>query len=120
VREIARYLTERGVRVWVVTASPEVTVRVAMRYFGYTGRLIGLRNRVTNGVMTDVLEEPLSVQEGKVACIKRYIDSSARPVVAIGDSMNDLPMLEYARVPIVVDTGSALASLARERGWALV
>lgn len=121
VHGIAQYLAEKGVKVWIVTASPEVTVRVAMCRFGYEGELVGLRNRLNeNGVMTDVVEEPYSIREGKVECIKHYIDPKTPPVVAMGDSMNDAQMLGYAKLPIVVDKGNSLATFAREQGWHVI
>lgn len=120
VRDLAKYLYEQGVAVWTVSASTEVAIRVAMRRFGYKGELIGLRNKVVDGILTDEIEEPYSIKEGKVACIKKYIDQTQPPMLAIGDSMNDAPMLEYSKVPVVVDRGNALATLARDRRWHLL
>lgn len=120
VKELAQSLREKGVAIWTISASPEVAVRVAMKRFGYEGELVGLRNKVVDGILTDVIEEPYSIKDGKVECIKKYINPTKRPILAIGDSSNDQPMIEYAQIPVVVDKGNSLAKLARERGWRLI
>jgi len=120
VKELMQFLRERGVTIWVISASPQIAVQVAMRHFGYKGQLIGLRNKLVDRILTEDIEEPYSIREGKVSCIQKYIDENERPVLCIGDSTNDQPMIEYSRIPVVVDCGNALAKLARERGWHLI
>jgi HAD superfamily phosphoserine phosphatase-like hydrolase len=109
-----------GVRVWVVSASPWLVVHSAMEYFGIDADLIGIRNIISDGVVTAELQEPLPIYEGKVACIKELISESERPILALGNSMNDLPMLEYSRLQAVVDRGNDLGVKAKERGWFLL
>lgn len=121
VLSLMRRLRSCGVTVWVVSASPWLVVYSAMEYFGIDANLIGVRNILNGGTVTAELYEPLSMYEGKVDCIKELISSgSVAPVLGVGDSMNDLPMLEYSCLRAVVDRGNELAAIAKERGWFLL
>ena len=113
---LVEYLRGKGVKIWIISATPEPAVRAAMKHFGVEGELIGMRNRIENGVYTSELEEPFSMFEGKVECIKKFIDAKTPPLLATGDSMNDLPMLEEAHVKVVIKERE-LAALASDRGW---
>ncbi|MBI2610806.1 HAD-IB family phosphatase [Candidatus Kaiserbacteria bacterium] len=117
---IADFLKSKGVSVWVISATPEPAVRAAMQHFGIEAGLIGMRSVVQSGVFTSVLEEPLSMFEGKVACVQKYIDSEHAPLLAVGDSMSDLPMLETAEIKVVVDRTNELSKVGSERGWFVI
>jgi len=114
------FLREKGVAIWIVSASAEPSVRAAMQHFGIKGELVGVRSVLKNKVFTSELEEPMSIMEGKAECIKKYIDNAKEPLLVAGDSMNDLPMLEMAEIQVVVDRGNELAKIAREREWFLL
>ena len=120
VRQLMEYLSAQGVAVWVVSASSEFAVRAALQHHHLPGQLIGIRNVIKDGILTPLLEEPMSVLAGKPTCIKKFIDPVQSPLVGVGDSMNDLPMLEIASIKVVVDRGNALAQEARTRGWFLL
>ncbi|HWF94943.1 MAG TPA: haloacid dehalogenase-like hydrolase, partial [Xanthobacteraceae bacterium] len=95
----------------IVSASPEIAVRTAMGRFGLAGNLIALRHRLDHAVLTHTLDEPHSIAEGKVDCIKRHIDVSRRLLFAVGDSVYDLPIAQRC-----VSKDHALWELNR---WAL-
>jgi phosphoserine phosphatase len=117
VKELLGFLQTEGIDIWIVSASPESAVRAAMKQFSISGKLIGLRNKIVNGVLQSEVSEPYSIAEGKVSCIKTYIDSVQRPILGIGDSMNDFSMVEYANIHAVIDRENALSKEARSRGW---
>jgi phosphoserine phosphatase len=106
-----------SIQVWIVSASPEIAVQAAMRRFGLSGNLIGLRHAIDNGVLSHALDEPHSIADGKVDCIKAFIHPSRRPLFAVGDSVHDLPMVAYADLHAVVGRDQALMQEARRRGW---
>lgn len=123
---LAKKLEASGIRVYVVSASPEPIVRTTMQYFGLDCELIGVKNVLQDDqdgqggddrIITGAVRHPLSIYEGKVGCIKCYIDPDARPLLGVGDSINDLPMLNYAQLRAVVDRGNELAGIARAQGW---
>src|SRR3989344_621845 len=130
VLSLMQYMRERGVRVWIVSASPELCVRAAMKHFGIEGELIGVRSSLKDGVFTEVIEEPRPVIEGKVKCMRKFIDATRNPLLVADDSPTGLPLLETAKIKVVVDRDNELAALARlsdeapaksgERGWFLL
>jgi phosphoserine phosphatase len=116
-RRLTAFAAANGIQIWIVSASPEIAVRAAMQRFGLSGDLIGLRHRIDGGVLSHALDEPHSIAEGKVDCIKRFIDGRRRPLFAVGDSVYDLAMVEYAELHAVVEHDNALTQQARRCGW---
>jgi phosphoserine phosphatase len=116
-RRLIDFSSTHDIDIWIVSASPEIAVRAAMTRFGLGGNLIGLRHRIDNGILSPAIDEPHSIAEGKVDCIKQQIDGMRRPLFAVGDSVYDLPMVEYAEIHAVVEQDNALTQEARRRGW---
>jgi phosphoserine phosphatase len=120
VRKLFYTFQAMKIKTWIVTASPEVVVRPFMMFFGLKADLIGIKSKVVDGVVTAEPEEPLPIARGKVDCIKKYIHPTARSIAAIGDSRNDIAMLAYALVPIVVERKTDFTRIARERDWFII
>ena len=116
-RRLIDFSAANSIQIWIVSASPEIAVRAAMQRFELGGNLIGLRHRIDDGILSQTLDAPQSIAEGKVDCIKAFIHESRRPLFAVGDSVYDLPMIEYAELHAVVDRDSALTQEAQRRGW---
>jgi phosphoserine phosphatase len=116
-QRLIEFSTANAIQMWIVSASPAIAVQAAMRRFEIPGNLIALRHRIDNEVLARALDEPHSIAEGKVDCIKAFIDRSRRPLFAVGDSVYDLPMLEHAELRAVVERDSAMRQEARRRGW---
>jgi phosphoserine phosphatase len=116
-RRLIDFSAANDIQAWIVSASPEIAVRAAMARFGLSGNLIGLRHRIDGEILSHALDEPHSIAEGKVDCIKRFVDGRRRPLFAVGDSVYDLPMVEYADLHAVVERDNALTQEARRRGW---
>ena len=120
-QELRAFLFEKGINVYVVTASQEELVRmvVADPKYGFdipsssvTGMKLALRS--PNGqtllgqydksldkdyydsTLTSSLSGITTWYSGKVAAIKEYIDPFKKPVLAAGNSASDLEMLNYA------------------------
>jgi phosphoserine phosphatase len=116
-RRLIEFATANVVQIWIVSASPAIAVQAAMQRFDLPGNLIALRHRIIDGVLSRTLVAPHSIQGGKVDCIKTFIDGKKRPLFAVGDSVYDLPMLEYAELRAVVARDNAMTQEARRRGW---
>jgi phosphoserine phosphatase len=116
-RMLIDFLAASDVDVWIVSASPEIAVRAAMKRLGLCGNLIALRNGMCDSVISTELAAPYSVGAGKVDCIRTFIDAGNRPVLGVGDSAHDVPMIEYANLHAIVDCGNGLRHQARQRGW---
>ena len=118
--ELVDFLKNNGVEVWIVSSSSEILVRSAMKHFNIKADIIGIRNTVIKGKLTSKLEKPLPIIEGKVDCIKKFINSAKRPVIGAGDGINDLPMLEYCEIKVVVGLNNTLAKMAEQNRWFLI
>ena len=105
--------------VWVVSASPSILLLPALAHFNIEANIIGTNNTVKNGVIQNTLEGPLPMFEGKVECIKGLI-SGEPPIFGIGDSINDLPMLEYCDIKAVVDRQNDLTKKAEQEKWFII
>jgi phosphoserine phosphatase len=116
-RNLIDFSEANDIQVWIVSASPEIAVRTAKNRFGLRGRLIALRSRMDGAVISLDVDPPCPIEEGKIDCIRTFIDDRNRPLFAVGDSIHDLPMIAYADIHAVVDCGNALTEEARRRGW---
>lgn len=104
--KIMEWLKEREFEIWVVSASNWWTVKVtAGGIFDVPPeRIIAMRNKVDNNIMTDVIDPPVMYREGKREGIIR--DIGVAPVVAFGDTVTDIEMLEFADIGVAFDRGN--------------
>jgi phosphoserine phosphatase len=116
-RRLIEFSTANAVQIWIVSASPAIAVQAAMQRFSVPGNLIALRHRIVDGLLSRTLVAPHSIAEGKVDCVKTFIDGKMRPLFAVGDSVFDIPMLEYATLRAVVERDNAMTQEARRRRW---
>ncbi|MFN8482724.1 MAG: haloacid dehalogenase-like hydrolase [Anaerolineae bacterium] len=116
--DLMRALEDAGIAAWVVSATNVWSVQAMAEYLGLRAdRVIGMRTRVEDGVITSELELPAPATWGKVLAIQRYIHPTQPPALVAGDNITDLPMLEYsADTRLVIDRGvKALRDVARKR-----
>ena len=115
--ELINLLKKNGIEVWIVSASIEPLVEETMKYFNINAKLLGVRNVITKDKITAKLEKPIPMFEGKVACIKKFINSKKIPDLGVGDSLNDLPMLEYCKIKAIVGKKSSLIRKGEKNNW---
>jgi HAD superfamily phosphoserine phosphatase-like hydrolase len=113
-------LETAGIEPWIVSASSLWVVRACAGQAGFAPeRCLGIHVEVEDGILTDRVVRPVTCGPGKVEAIDRAI--GVRPLLAVGDSMGDLEMLESARFPLVVgeraSPNAKLFAVAAERGW---
>jgi phosphoserine phosphatase len=117
VLELLNFLAARRIALWIVSASPAVAVQTAMTHFKVPGNLIAVKSTLRNGAFTRELREPCPISDMKVDCIKKFIKPNERPILGIGDSMNDLAMIQYADVRVVIDRANDLVAEGIKLGW---
>ena len=117
--ELMEFLKNNEIDVWIVSSSPSILIYPVIQQFNIEANIIGTNNVVKNGVITNELEGPLPIIEGKVECIKDLI-SNEPPIFGIGDSINDLPMLEYCDIKAVVDRQNDLTKKAEQEKWFII
>ncbi len=104
--KIMEWLKEREFEIWVVSASNWWTVKVtAGSIFGVPPeRIIAMKNKVNQDIMTSIIDPPVMYREGKREGIKKHIGEI--PIVAFGDTVTDIEMLEHAIVGVAFDRGN--------------
>lgn len=89
---------DRGVRVWIVSASPRLAVEIGAELFGLHACPILAVDCLQND--PGVFVEPVPIGEGKVQCWLEQL--LPRPDLALGDSVWDGPLLRSARRGMLV------------------
>lgn len=122
VRPLLAVLAERGLEVWIVSASPIWAVQPGAAALGVpVERVIGVQSDVEAGRLTRRVHKPIPCGDGKVARLK---ERGCRPVLAVGNGDLDLPMLAYSERALVVaphqSPDNALVAAARERHWPVI
>lgn len=127
-KKIIEHLVDRGVSVYIVTASVQWAVEPASVDFKIPrDNVIGVVTKVVNGIVTDISGGAISWREGKVI---RLLDMTGgrRPFLSAGNTMGDLSLLESAtHLPIVncgagpesriYETERELIALGKSRNW---
>lgn len=97
-QEIVNYLMKVQFSLFVITASSKhIADEICSTWFGINEELVfGVENILTRVndefVLTGELIEPAPILEGKAELYLKRIDNRS-PLIAIGDSLNDVPML---------------------------
>ena len=117
-RALVAELSAAGHAVWIVSASPVWPVIAGAELLGVPAdQVIGAHCEIAEGRLTRTASLPIPTLEGKVA---RLAEAGIRPLLAGGNSVLDLPLLESApRAFVVAPYGevSEIVRVARERGW---
>ena len=115
-----------GDRVAIVTATNEFVTRPIAEAFG-VDQLIAIRlARDENGHFDGTALGVPSFREGKIVRVTQWLGEqglqreSFERITVYSDSMNDLPLLEWATHPVATNPGPELARLARARGWPIL
>ncbi|MGC6417686.1 MAG: HAD family hydrolase [Bradymonadia bacterium] len=116
--ELLQALDAYGFSTWIISSSNAYIVRALARRAGFPEeRVLGIELQTQGGRYTDQVVDPAPINEGK---LELFLDTVGRsPVLAIGDSMNDFPLLENCEgVSIAIDNGDeAFLEAATEAGW---
>jgi HAD superfamily hydrolase (TIGR01490 family) len=127
--ELVRQHQRVGDTVVIVTATNEFVTRPIAEVFGVP-ELIAVeleRDTTDDGSLwfTGGVRGVPSFREGKVARVEQWLAAHGLSwdtvhTVFYSDSMNDLPLLEKATVPVATNPDARLRVLAQERGWRIL
>ena len=96
---IMRALENAGVENHIISGSPDIFVKAAGAAAGVPRlKSVGIRQRIAGGRLTTRLEYPLSMNEGKVECVREVMNAcpGAVAVAAFGNSYwTDGPFMRY-------------------------
>jgi HAD superfamily hydrolase (TIGR01490 family) len=116
--DLAREHTERGERVFIVSAALQEVAEEISNRLGFSGA-IASRAEVRDGLYTGRLERRL-YGGAKAQALAEVADAESIDLVdstAYSDSHSDVPFLEAVGHPVVVNPDRELRRTADERGW---
>lgn len=120
---------QAGDAVVIVTATNEFVTRPIAQAFGVADLLAVELERDTapggSGWFTGAIHGVPSFREGKVTRVEEWmkargLDWDNVETTVYSDSINDLPLLEKANVPVATNPDPRLRALAELRGWRIL
>ena len=118
---VAGHLAE-GSLCAVVTATNDFVTAPIAREFGIA-HLVATRAQISDGAYTGKPEGTPCFREGKLVRVDQWLAGLGKNWHTFAqsrfysDSHNDLPLLERASQPVVVDGDDTLRAIAEKRGW---
>ncbi len=118
---VAGHLAE-GSLCAVVTATNDFVTAPIAREFGIA-HLVATRAQICDGAYTGQPEGTPCFREGKLVRVDQWLAGLGKNWHTFAqsrfysDSHNDLPLLERASQPVVVDGDDTLRAIAEKRGW---
>lgn len=106
----------------IISATPEYIVKPVAALLGVK-HCIGIKLKVKNNHYIGEYYKPLSYQDGKVKCLKIWLDEhkiSPKKMKFYTDSINDLPLCEFVDSVVCVSPDPKLRKIAQEKGWEIV
>lgn len=127
--ELVRQHQGSGDLVAIVTATNEFVTRPIAQAFGVDALIaVELERDDQNGGsgwFTGAIRGIPSFRDGKVTRVEQWLKSRGLGwddvnTTFYSDSMNDLPLLEKATVPVATNPDARLRALAQQRGWRIL
>jgi HAD superfamily hydrolase (TIGR01490 family) len=115
-----------GDRVAIVTATNEFVTRPIADLFGVETLIAVQLERDAQGRATGRAKGVPTFREGKVTRVEQWLQdlghvpSDFDRTTFYSDSVNDLPLLEWATHPVATNPGAPLEAVAAERGWPIL
>lgn len=112
----------RGVRTYLVTASPAEIAEAVAEVLGMDG-CVATRLQAFDGRYTGLLAGPVvhgARKADEVAELAARERLRLSHCFAYSDSINDLPLLSRVRYPVIVNGNARVRKIAQLRGWAII
>ena len=127
--ELVQQHKDKGATVIVVTATNEFVTRPIAQAFGADELMaVDLERDTTpggSGWFTGAVRGIPSFREGKVLRVEAWLAARGLGWADVhstfySDSINDLPLLEKANVPVATNPDAPLRAIAQTRGWRIL
>lgn len=114
-----------GDQVLIVTATNEFVTRPIATAFGVEELIAIELERGPDGWFTGEIRGTPSFRDGKVTRVQQWLQARGLAwddvdMTFYSDSVNDLPLLEKAHIPVATNPGDALRQIAQTRGWRIL
>lgn len=103
--------------VFIITTNFQFIAEIVVERYNLKG-YIASEAEVVNGILTGSVGKSLAGGKGEVAALlEKYTNKNS---IAVGDSENDINMLEHVEIPICFQPDDKLSQAAKERKWNIV
>ena len=114
-----------GDHVMIVTATNEFVTRPIAQAFGVQELIAVELARDSEGWITGEISGVPSFKGGKVLRVEQWLSAHQKTwqdvqITFYSDSINDLPLLQQAQIPVAVNPDTRLRQLATDRGWRIL
>ncbi len=114
-----------GDHVMIVTATNEFVTRPIAQAFGVQELIAVELARDSEGWITGEISGVPSFKGGKVLRVEQWLIAHQKnwqdvQITFYSDSINDLPLLQQAQIPVAVNPDTRLRQLATDRGWRIL
>ena len=114
-----------GDHVMIVTATNEFVTRPIAQAFGVQELIAVELARDSEGWITGEISGVPSFKGGKVLRVEQWLSVHQKnwqdvQITFYSDSINDLPLLQQAQIPVAVNPDTRLRQLATDRGWRIL
>lgn len=104
-------------KIFIITSSYQFIAEVVVGMFDLHG-YISSEAEVNEGIFTGMVGKSLAGNKGEVnTLLKRY---SQKGSIAVGDSEDDIDMLEKVETPICFQPDEKLKNIASSKGWLVI
>lgn len=113
---------DNGDKIIIITATNSFIAAPIGHWLGID-TVIATEPEVVDGQFTGKLSGTPCFQEGKITRLKEWLTQQTQhpgEITFYSDSINDLPLLEYADKPIAVDPDAALHDHATAQSWPII
>ena len=123
--ELVKAHQAAGDHVMIVTATNEFVTRPIAQAFGVQELIAVELARDSEGWITGEISGVPSFKEGKVLRVEQWLSVHQKnwqdvQITFYSDSINDLPLLQQAQIPVAVNPDTRLRQLATDRGWRIL
>ena len=123
--ELVKAHQAAGDHVMIVTATNEFVTRPIAQAFGVQELIAVELARDSEGWITGEISGVPSFKEGKVLRVEQWLRAHQKnwqdvQITFYSDSINDLPLLPQAQIPVAVNPDTRLRQLATDRGWRIL
>ncbi len=106
----------QGREIWLATASCRYFVEALARRWGIE-TVIATENFWEGDLLTNRIRGENCYELGKLRMILARLERRPDEVIFSSDHVSDLPVLDWADVPVAANPGAALRRIAEIRGW---
>ena len=113
---------DQGDQLLIITATNRLTAGPIGPWLGID-TVLATEPEIVDGKLTGRILGTPCFQEGKITRLQQWLTQqkvTPTQMTFYSDSINDLPLLEYADQPVAVDPDDRLQAHARQQGWSII